>query len=101
VRYAIERKRTEDEVLRARWLAGIGETALAVRHEVNNPLASLLLNVELLREQKRYDSKALDGVAEDASRIAEVVRRLAQLDDPKVIEYRAGMPMLDLSRPVD
>jgi DNA-binding NarL/FixJ family response regulator len=101
VRYAIERKRTEDEVLRARWLAGIGETALAVRHEVNNPLASLLLNVELLREQKRYDVKALDGVAEDASRIAEVVRRLAQLDDPKVIEYRAGMPMLDLSRPVD
>jgi sigma-B regulation protein RsbU (phosphoserine phosphatase) len=101
VRYAMERKRAEDEVTRARWLAGIGETALAVRHEVNNPLASLLLSVELARERGRYDSGALEGIADDAGRIAEVIRRLAQLDDPKVIEYRAGMPMLDLSRSVD
>jgi DNA-binding NarL/FixJ family response regulator len=101
VRYAMERKRAEEEVTRARWLAGIGETALAVRHEVNNPLASLLLSVELLRERGRYDTDTLDGIASDASSIAEVIRRLAQLDDPKVIEYRAGMPMLDLSRSVD
>jgi CheY-like chemotaxis protein len=97
MRYAMARKRTEDEIARARWLAGIGETALAVRHEVNNPLASLLLNVELLRKIGGHDPEMLDGIAHDASRIADVTRRLAELDEPRVVEYLAGAPMLDLS----
>jgi sigma-B regulation protein RsbU (phosphoserine phosphatase) len=100
VRYAIERKNTEDEVARARWLAGIGETALAIRHEVNNPLASLLLNVELLREGSYDGPKAFDGIVEDVTRIADVIRRLAQLDDPSAVEYMTGRPMLDLLRQV-
>jgi DNA-binding NarL/FixJ family response regulator len=101
VRYAMERKRTEDEVARARWLAGIGETALAIRHEVNNPLASLLLNVELLREVGYDGPDALEGIVGDVTRIADVIRRLAQLDEPRAIEYLAGKPMLDLLRQAD
>jgi DNA-binding NarL/FixJ family response regulator len=101
MRYAIERKHTEDEIARGRWLAGIGETALAVRHEVNNPLAALLLNVELLREHGGHDQETLDGMAHDVRRIAEVTRRLAYLDEPRVVEYLAGTPMLDLSQPLE
>jgi DNA-binding NarL/FixJ family response regulator len=101
VRYAMERKSTEDEVARARWLAGIGETALAIRHEVNNPLASLLLNVELLREVGYDGPDALEGIVGDVTRIADVIRRLAQLDEPRAIEYLAGKPMLDLLRQAD
>jgi DNA-binding response OmpR family regulator len=98
LRYAIERKRAEDELSRSRWLAGIGETALAVRHEVNNPLASLLLNVELLQEEGELVSRdAFTVIAADARRIAEVVRRLAKIDEPRVVEYLVGARMLDLS----
>src|SRR5213595_244266 len=40
--------RRKAEVAIARWRAGIGETAIALQHEINNPLAALLGHAELL-----------------------------------------------------
>ena len=42
------RRDAEDALARAQWLAGIGETSLALQHEINNPLTSLLGNAALL-----------------------------------------------------
>ena len=42
------RREAEEALARAQWLAGIGETALALQHEINNPLAALLGNAALL-----------------------------------------------------
>ena len=38
----------EEALANAQWMAGIGQTALAIQHEVNNPLAALLGNVQLM-----------------------------------------------------
>jgi len=90
----------EDALARARWLAGIGETALALQHEINNPLMALLAHAELLAadpalpEVVREDTAA---ILQQAGRIAAVVRRLAALKSPESVEYLAGAPMLDLS----
>jgi DNA-binding response OmpR family regulator len=90
----------EEALSRARWLAGVGETALAVQHEINNPLAALMTHAGLLAadpatpQAMRPDLQAID---EQARRIADVVRRLASLDDARSVEYLPGAPMLDLS----
>ena len=94
------RRTAEAELARSRWLAGIGETTIALEHEINNPLSALLGHAELLlmdaglsedqREQLRI-------IQEQAARIAQVVRRLAKLKNPQSVEYLAGALMLDLS----
>ncbi|MES2177415.1 MAG: response regulator [Gemmatimonadota bacterium] len=94
------RRRTEAELARSRWLAGIGETTIALEHEINNPLSALLGHAELLLMDKELSPDQLDQlriIQEQASRIAQVVRRLAKLKNPQSVEYLAGSLMLDLS----
>jgi two-component system NtrC family sensor kinase len=90
----------EEALANAQWMAGIGQTALAIQHEVNNPLAALLGNVQLMLMEEELPPE-LRVLAEDmlgqARRVANVVKRLSQLETPKTVEYLTGATMLDLS----
>lgn len=93
------RRAAEAEVARSRWLAGIGETTIALEHEINNPLSALLGHAELLLMSEGLSAEQLDSlriIQEQAARIADVVRRLAKLKNPQSVEYLAGSRMLDL-----
>ena len=94
------RRAAESELARSRWLAGIGETTIALEHEINNPLSALLGHAELLMMDKELSAdvqEQLQIIQEQAARIAQVVRRLAKLKNPQSVEYLAGALMLDLS----
>jgi two-component system cell cycle sensor histidine kinase/response regulator CckA len=65
------RKALESELLIADRMAALGKLAAAVGHEINNPLAYVLVNLELLRE----DASALGDAA------APVLRRLATIQE--------------------
>jgi two-component system, NtrC family, sensor kinase len=97
-----QRRAAEAELARARWLSGIGETSIALQHEINNPLSALLGHTELLmmdQQEKGEENEHVRVIHEQARRIAEVVKRLRKLRDPQTVEYVAGARMLDLSRP--
>jgi DNA-binding response OmpR family regulator len=93
------RRAAESELAHARWLAGIGETTIALEHEINNPLSALLGHAELLlledglTEEQQHQVRV---IREQATRIADVVRRLARLKNPRSVEYLTGSTMLDL-----
>ena len=94
------RRTAEAELARSRWLAGIGETTIALEHEINNPLSALLGHAELLLMDGGLREDQLEQlriIQEQAARIAQVVRRLAKLKNPQSVEYLAGSLMLDLS----
>jgi DNA-binding response OmpR family regulator len=94
------RRAAEAELARSRWLAGIGETTIALEHEINNPLSALLGHAELLLMDKGLTDdqhEQLQIIQEQAARIAQVVRRLAKLKNPQSVEYLAGSMMIDLS----
>ncbi|HXB26907.1 MAG TPA: response regulator [Gemmatimonadaceae bacterium] len=96
----LERRQAVDALQRAQWLAGIGETAIAIQHEVNNPLTALLGNVALLEDNTmtaEERAQCLRTIAEQAVRIGAVVRRLSNLRDPRSVEYIRGSRMIDLS----
>lgn len=99
IRYGIERQLAESELTRARWLAGIGETAIAVMHEINNPLMSLLGNAELADESSSPDElrKVIEAMSIAARRIRDVVRKLGDLEQPRSVEYAGDVRMIDLS----
>jgi len=90
----------EEALANAQWMAGIGQTALAIQHEVNNPLAALLGNVQLMLMDDALpaDVRELgDDMLAQARRVANVVKRLSALETPKTVEYLSGATMLDLS----
>lgn len=93
------RRQAEEELRKARYLAGIGETSLALQHEINNPLAALLSHASLI-EAGMVDANetedALATIVQQARRIGEVVKRLRQLDNPRSVEYLGQSRMLDI-----
>ncbi len=95
------RREAERALLRARYLAGIGETSIALQHEINNPLAALLGHAALIEHgmaEPGEERELLQVIVEQAHRIAGVMKRLAAVRDPTSVEYLGGARMLDLSR---
>ncbi|GJG85684.1 hypothetical protein tb265_08650 [Gemmatimonadetes bacterium T265] len=95
------RREAERALLRARYLAGIGETSIALQHEINNPLAALLGHAALIEQgmaEPGEERELLHVIVEQAHRIAGVMKRLAAVRDPRSVEYLGGARMLDLSR---
>lgn len=97
----IERRDAVEKLSRARWLAGIGEVAIAVQHEVNNPLTALMIEAQAIGHLDGVSAelRALgESIHAQSVRIATIVRRLGQLQDPQSVEYlRGGSRMIDLS----
>lgn len=94
------RRHAELELRRARYLAGIGETSLALQHEINNPLAAMLSHASLLESGMVEDSEkaeALATIIQQAKRIGDVVKRLRQIEEPRSVEYLGNARMLDIS----
>lgn len=99
---SVARRRAEEELRKARYLAGVGEVSLALQHEINNPLAALLSHSALVSNgilPPLEVAATLRVVDEQARRIADVVKRLNALTDPRSVEYVSGKQMVDLGLP--
>lgn len=83
-------------------VAVISQLAVAMRHEVNNALATLLAEAQLLGQSGRLthpeDLQAVDTITAMARRIQGSVERLTALTEAPVpvSEYLPGTPMVDL-----
>jgi PAS domain S-box-containing protein len=98
------------EILRKDQLATLGEVAIGLSHEINNPLAVIVNQVELLeRDLVRLagesdcsvETERLDAVRREVARIAEILERLGQMARDERYEtatYVGPARMVDLSR---
>ena len=91
---------TQEQLVRSQRLAAIGEIGLAIRHEINNPLGSILGFVDLLIAQgEAFPENArrkLDAIRRATIRIRDVVRKLEDIQDDRTVEYVQGIQMTDL-----
>jgi CheY-like chemotaxis protein len=91
---------TQEQLVRSQRMAAIGEIGLAIRHEINNPLGSILGFVDLLIAQAdafpEGARRKLDAIRQATIRIRDVVRRLEDIRDDRTVEYVQGIQMTDL-----
>ncbi len=99
IAHAVAHRKAEAALAHAQRLAGIGETTVAVQHEVNNPLAALIAHVGLAAECEAGPElrEHLEVITQQVRRIAAVMRRLSSLGEARSVEYTAGSRMLDLA----
>ena len=95
-----ELRAAQSDLARARWLAGIGETALAMEREISGPLQSILDTSGRLLEDARFNDDQRDQlriISEQGARLAGVIGRAVKLESPQTVEYLGGARMIDLS----
>ncbi|KPV50771.1 hypothetical protein SE17_24995 [Kouleothrix aurantiaca] len=98
---ALVRARTavalEYERVRAEHLRHIAEVALTLAHEINNPLAILMgeLQLQLREGGEPIEPAALQIAIDSAKRIATVVRKIMALREVAYQEY-GGLRLIDL-----
>ncbi|MDH4161500.1 MAG: PAS domain S-box protein [Nitrospirota bacterium] len=94
-----EQKILRELVVQAERLAAIGQIMVTVRHEVNNPLTTVIGNIELLID--RYGQgdgdlkRRLETVLDNSLRISEIIKRLQEIKEVKTVDYVKGVKMTD------
>ncbi len=78
-------------------------TVVAANHEMNQPLTSLLGNVNLLQMhlKKTNDEKSkkfLNRIELSTEKISSILQELQEIDDPILIEYLGDIKMIDIHK---
>ncbi|MFL5358109.1 ATP-binding protein [Archangium sp.] len=92
-----ELKQTQAQLSRGQRLAAMGDLAAGMAHEMNNPLAAILGNVQLMLLDLPEDDpsrRMLSTVHQQAQRIATIVRELQLLSE----RQQPGRAPLDLHK---
>ena len=83
-------------------VAVVGQVAIAIRHEVNNALAAIIAEAQLLQHDDRIthadDRTSVQTIILMARRIGDSMDKLATLSHAPVTEYAAGVKMIDLQK---
>ena len=98
------------EILHKDQLATLGEVAIGLSHEINNPLAVILNQVELLEAEVyalsedsdcSVEIERVDAIRREVARISETLGRLGEMvqqDSYETINYAGPARMIDLRR---
>jgi PAS domain S-box-containing protein len=101
------------EILHRDQLATLGEVAIGLSHEINNPLAVILNQAELIENDianlagevdTSVEVERIDAVRREVSRISEIVSRLGEMVESDTYEttgYIGPSKMVDLRRRYD
>lgn len=80
-------KRSQEVLYRSEKLASVGLLTSGIAHEINNPLTSILMNIDLLREEEEEGSrrwKELQEISEDAERCKRIIDDLREFSRERV-----------------
>ena len=82
-------------------LKTIHQMGVTINHEINNPLAGVLGNVELLLLDNSLDNltrNKLTTIRQLSLRIRDVVKKLTEINEPTTIKYLDQVEMIDIRR---
>jgi signal transduction histidine kinase len=100
---AVDLKTTQEELVKSKRLAAIGEVVASVNHEINNPLMIISGNAQFLEiSMKDFPEEMKERVRvilEETERISNVTKKLREIRNPVAEDYTAsGEQMINLDR---
>ena len=91
-----EQKTAQQEKIEKEKLQGVLEMAGAICHELNQPLQTIIGYSSLFKSPQDLREEDLDSIREQASRIGEITRRLANITQYKTKEYPGKTKIVDI-----
>jgi C4-dicarboxylate-specific signal transduction histidine kinase len=100
---AADLKKAQEELVKSKRLAAIGEVVASVNHEINNPLMIISGNAQFLQmSMKDYPDEMKERVKvilDETDRISAVTRKMREIKNPIVEEYTSsGEQMINLDK---
>ena len=91
-----------DRAIQGERVVVVGQVAIAIRHEVNNALAAIIAEGQLLEQDGRLthpeDVKSLENIIAMARRVSQSMEKLSTVSHAPVTNYAAGVKMIDLQK---
>ncbi|MEO5657738.1 MAG: HAMP domain-containing protein [Nitrospiria bacterium] len=98
---AYELKRAQERLIKTERLAAIGEVSLAIHHEINNPLTSVMGFAEMLQQRSDLPPEVrehLVPIYEGALRMRDIIKKLERVQDRTTDRFQVAK-MTDLAGP--
>jgi response regulator RpfG family c-di-GMP phosphodiesterase len=98
-----ELKATREKLTEAERLAALGEMAITLNHEINNPLQGILLAAENMLgdlAEGNISKDDIDVVLENCERIRGVLKQITNIKRIRSEPYIGSLDMLDLNESV-
>lgn len=73
-----DRKHIAEQMMQTEKMASVGGLAAGMAHEINNPLAGILMNVQVLKQRLRLDVEANIRAAEESGCRIECIRQFME-----------------------
>ncbi len=96
---AIQRAMLITKNMKAGKLAAVTKTAIAANHEINSPLTTILLKLDMLTGEMQLSppaKKAIGEIKSEAIAIRNVVKKMLEISDVVETSYAQNEKMLDL-----
>jgi HD-like signal output (HDOD) protein len=98
---AIERAMLVTKNIKAQRLAAVSKTAIAANHEINSPLTTVLLKLDMILREANLSQNtksALNEIKQEAITIRNVVKKMLEISDVVETGYANNEKMLDLDK---
>lgn len=95
-------KDMQGKIIESERLTAVSEIAVSVNHEINNPLCSISLGLEILKRELVASSdtvkEKLVMIDKDIDRIKEIISKLANIQSLETTKYADDIRMIDVKR---
>ncbi|MCB4205161.1 hypothetical protein LF845_09345 [Deferribacterales bacterium Es71-Z0220] len=93
-------KKTQEQLIEQEKITTLGKLAVSVNHEINNPLCSISLNIEILKRSfcdlnNEQVKKIFEAIEKNIDKISSITNKINNMKKIVTKEYLPGIEMLD------
>ncbi len=97
-----ELKNTQKKLVHSERQAAISETIVAMKHEINNPLTTILSKIQMMQERCNSDIagsmlESFEQIERSVTRITQILEKLDKIKEPVSTAYTENVSMLDIT----
>ena len=88
-----ERKQLQNQLMRSERLAGVGELAAGIAHEIRNPLGNISSSAQICLSKFKHPKEVqqfLEIIQEDSEKANSIIKGLLDFANPRDVKFKKG-----------